>query len=101
MNKHLGIDSRRTRHPATITRAAFERRGFHVSTYSDRPAAWHAVYSGSCRTWRLLMWALGSESGGRVYFAARIYAGSQHACDYFLTARDKHIDSVHAYAWAQ
>ncbi|AFP32586.1 proteobacterial dedicated sortase system response regulator [Marinobacter sp. BSs20148] len=93
MNKHLALIEDE---PAIRDnyRAAFERRGFSVSTYSDRPAAWHALQR-QLPDLAIIDVGLGSEAEGGFTLCQDLRRQSATLPIIFLTARDSDIDSVH------
>jgi len=93
MNKHLALIEDE---PAIRDnyRAAFERRGFSVSTYGDRPAAWQALQR-QLPDLAIIDVGLGSEAEGGFTLCQDLRRQSATLPIIFLTARDSDIDSVH------
>ena len=75
-------------------RAAFERRGFCVSTYGDRPAAWQALQR-QLPDLAIIDVGLGHEPEGGFTLCQDLRQQSATLPIIFLTARDSDIDSVH------
>lgn len=75
-------------------RAAFERRGYRVTTYGDRPAAWQALRQ-SLPDLAIIDVGLGDEPEGGFTLCQDLRAQSATLPIIFLTARDGDIDSVH------
>ncbi|GGC65045.1 proteobacterial dedicated sortase system response regulator [Marinobacter halophilus] len=75
-------------------RAAFERRGYRVSTYGDRPAAWQVLCQ-ALPDLAIIDVGLGDEPEGGFTLCQDLRAQSPTLPIIFLTARDGDIDSVH------
>ncbi|MED5468165.1 MAG: response regulator, partial [Pseudomonadota bacterium] len=75
-------------------RAAFERRGYRVSTYGDRPAAWQVLRQ-SLPDLAIIDVGLGEEAEGGFTLCQDLRSLSATLPIIFLTARDSDIDSVH------
>ncbi|MBN7770163.1 proteobacterial dedicated sortase system response regulator [Marinobacter daepoensis] len=75
-------------------RAAFERRGYRVSTYGDRPAAWQVLRQ-SLPDLAIIDVGLGDEPEGGFALCQDLRGLSATLPIIFLTARDSDIDSVH------
>jgi two-component system OmpR family response regulator len=93
MNKHLAL----IEDEPTIRdnyRAAFERRGFCVSTYGDRPTAWQALQQ-QLPDLAIIDVGLGQEAEGGFTLCQDLRQRSATLPIIFLTARDSDIDSVH------
>lgn len=75
-------------------RAAFERRGYRVSTYGDRAAAWQVLQQ-SLPDLAIIDVGLGDEPEGGFTLCQDLRSRSGTLPIIFLTARDSDIDSVH------
>lgn len=75
-------------------RAAFERRGYRVSTYGDRSSAWQVLRQ-SLPDLAIIDVGLGEEPEGGFTLCQDLRALSGTLPIIFLTARDSDIDSVH------
>jgi len=75
-------------------RAAFERRGYRVSTYADRPSAWQMLRQ-DLPDLAIIDVGLGDEPEGGFTLCQDLRARSATLPIIFLTARDSDIDSVH------
>ena len=75
-------------------RAAFERRGYRVSTYGDRSSAWQVLRQ-SLPDLAIIDVGLGNEPEGGFTLCQDLRSLSATLPIIFLTARDSDIDSVH------
>ncbi|WP_417502163.1 proteobacterial dedicated sortase system response regulator [Marinobacter sp.] len=75
-------------------RAAFERRGYRVSTYSDRSSAWQVLRQ-NLPDLTIIDVGLGDEPEGGFTLCQDLRSLSATLPIIFLTARDSDIDSVH------
>lgn len=75
-------------------RAAFERRGFRVSAYGDRPAAWQVLRQ-ALPDLAIIDVGLDDEPEGGFTLCKDLRDLSPTLPVIFLTARDSDIDSVH------
>ncbi|KEF30934.1 MAG: proteobacterial dedicated sortase system response regulator [Gammaproteobacteria bacterium] len=75
-------------------RVAFERRGYQVSAYGDRPSAWQVLRQ-QLPDLAIIDVGLGSEPEGGFDLCRDLRNQSQTLPIIFLTARDSDIDSVH------
>ncbi|MBK1850923.1 proteobacterial dedicated sortase system response regulator [Marinobacter sp. 1-4A] len=75
-------------------RAAFERRGYRVSTYSDRSSAWQVLRQ-NLPDLAIIDVGLGDEPEGGFTLCQDLRSLSATLPIIFLTARDSDIDSVH------
>ncbi|MCK0163535.1 proteobacterial dedicated sortase system response regulator [Marinobacter sp. S6332] len=75
-------------------RAAFERRGYRVTTYSDRSSAWQVLRQ-SLPDLAIIDVGLGDEPEGGFTLCQDLRSLSATLPIIFLTARDSDIDSVH------
>ncbi|MDN6319611.1 MAG: proteobacterial dedicated sortase system response regulator [Marinobacter sp.] len=75
-------------------RAAFERRGYRVSTYSDRSSAWQVLRQ-NLPDLAIIDVGLGDEPEGGFTLCQDLRSQSGTLPIIFLTARDSDIDSVH------
>ncbi|MBU2873168.1 proteobacterial dedicated sortase system response regulator [Marinobacter salexigens] len=75
-------------------RAAFERRSYRVSTYSDRSSAWQVLRQ-SLPDLAIIDVGLGDEPEGGFTLCQDLRSLSATLPIIFLTARDSDIDSVH------
>ena len=75
-------------------RAAFERRGYRVSTYGDRSSAWQVLRQ-SLPDLAIIDVGLGDEPEGGFTLCQDLRSLSGTLPIIFLTARDSDIDSVH------
>lgn len=75
-------------------RAAFERHGYRLSTYGDRPAAWQILRQ-SLPDLAIIDVGLGDEPEGGFTLCRDLRSLSATLPIIFLTARDSDIDSVH------
>ena len=75
-------------------RAAFERRGYHVSTYGDRPSAWQVLRQ-RLPDLAIIDVGLGDEPEGGFALCQALRDQSATLPIIFLTARDSDIDTVH------
>lgn len=75
-------------------RVAFERRGYRVSAYSDRPAAWQVLRQ-ALPDLAIIDVGLGDEPEGGFTLCNDLRHLSPTLPIIFLTARDSDIDSVH------
>ncbi|RBW49158.1 proteobacterial dedicated sortase system response regulator [Marinobacter sp. F3R11] len=75
-------------------RAAFERRGYHVSTYGDRASAWQVLRQ-NLPDLTIIDVGLGNEPEGGFTLCQDLRSLSGTLPIIFLTARDSDIDSVH------
>lgn len=75
-------------------RAAFERRGYRVSAYGDRPSAWQVLRQ-ALPDLAIIDVGLGDEPEGGFTLCQDLRSQSATLPIIFLTARDSDIDSVH------
>lgn len=75
-------------------RAAFERHGYRVSTYGDRPSAYQVLRQ-SLPDLAIIDVGLGDEPEGGFRLCQDLRALSMTLPIIFLTARDSDIDTVH------
>ena len=75
-------------------RAAFERRGYRVSAYGDRPSAWQVLRQ-ALPDLAIIDVGLGDEPEGGFALCQDLRSQSATLPIIFLTARDSDIDSVH------
>ena len=75
-------------------RVAFERRGYRVSTFGDRPSAWQVLRQ-ELPDLAIIDVGLGEEPEGGFTLCQDLRAHSKTLPIIFLTARDSDIDSVH------
>ncbi len=75
-------------------RVAFERRGYRVSAFGDRPSAWQVLRQ-ALPDLAIIDVGLGEEPEGGFALCQDLRGLSQTLPIIFLTARDSDIDSVH------
>ena len=75
-------------------RVAFERRGYQVSAFGDRPSAWQVLRQ-ELPDIAIIDVGLGEEPEGGFALCQDLRAHSKTLPIIFLTARDSDIDSVH------
>ncbi len=75
-------------------RVAFERRGYQVSAFGDRPSAWQVLRQ-ELPDIAIIDVGLGDEPEGGFALCQDLRAYSKTLPIIFLTARDSDIDSVH------
>lgn len=75
-------------------RVAFERRGYQVSAFGDRPSAWQVLRQ-ELPDIAIIDVGLGEEPEGGFALCHDLRAHSKTLPIIFLTARDSDIDSVH------
>lgn len=75
-------------------RVAFERRGYRVSAFGDRPSAWQVLRQ-ALPDLAIIDVGLGEEPEGGFALCQDLRSLSQTLPIIFLTARDSDIDSVH------